>query len=78
MGIKLSARLDTTAERIRQNYTTTVSLLRCPYHHKKAWVEIDGEEVDACHVDIITCCTEFELRVRKLLTDPPDQINDPL
>ena len=70
MGFGLSARLDTTAEQIRRNYTTTVSQLRCPYHHKDAWVEIAAEEADACHVDIVTCCAEFEQRVRELLIAP--------
>jgi hypothetical protein len=67
---ELTARLDTTAERIRRNYETTVSQMRCPYHHKNAWVEVENEETDACHVDIVTCCQEFELRVRNLLVDP--------
>jgi hypothetical protein len=44
--------------------------MRCPYHHKNAWVEVETEEFDACHVDIVTCCQEFEQRVRKLLVDP--------
>jgi hypothetical protein len=70
VGFELSARLDTTAEQIRRNYATTVSQLRCPYHHKNAWVEVETEESNACHVDIVTCCQEFEQRVRKLLVDP--------
>ena len=70
MRFGLSARLDTTADQIKRNYATTVSQMRCPYHHKNAWVEVEGEELNACHVDIVTCCEEFEQRVRKLLVDP--------
>jgi hypothetical protein len=66
----LTARLDTTAEQIKRNYTTTVSQMRCPYHHKSAWVEVEDEELNACQVDIVTCCQEFEQRVRKLLINP--------
>ena len=66
----LSARLDTTAEQIKLNYATTVSQMRCPYHHKNAWVDVEGGTFDASHIDIVTCCEEFEQRVRKLLIDP--------
>jgi hypothetical protein len=66
----LSARLDTTVEQIRRNYTTTVSQLRCPYHHKDAWVDIESEEFNASHIDVVACCQEFEQRVRKLLIEP--------
>jgi len=44
--------------------------MRCPYHHKNAWVDVDGVEVDPPHIDVVTCCQEFEQRVRKLLIEP--------
>ena len=70
VGFGLSARLDTTVEQIRRNYATTVSLMRCPYHHKDAWVDVEGEESKAIHIEVVTCCQEFEQRVRKLLIEP--------
>jgi hypothetical protein len=66
----LGARVDTTVEQIRRNYTTTVSQMRCPYHHKNAWVDVEDETFDASDIDIVTCCGEFEQRVRKSLMDP--------
>jgi hypothetical protein len=66
----LSARRDIAVEEIRRKYAATVSQLRCPYHHKNAWVDIVSEEANASHIDVVTCCQEFEQRVRKLLTDP--------
>ena len=66
----MSARLDTTPEQIRRNYTTTVSQMRYPYHHKNAWVDVEGEEFDTSDIDIVTCCEEFKQRVRKSLIDP--------
>ena len=65
----MSARFDTTVEQIRRNYTTTVSQMRCPYHHKNAWVEVEGGRFNTFHIDIVTCCEEFEQRVRKSLMD---------
>ncbi len=76
--VELRARFDTTVEQIRRNYTTTVSQMRCPYHHQDAWVEIEDEEPNTFHIDIVTCCEEFEQRVRKSLLDTPcDQKNRP-
>jgi hypothetical protein len=69
-GFGLNARFDTTVEQIRRNYTTTVSQMRCPYHHKDAWVEVEDGRFNTFHIDIVTCCEEFEQRVRKSLMDP--------
>jgi len=50
--------------------------MRCPYHHQDAWVEIEGDEFNTFQIDIVTCCEEFERRVRKsLLETPCDQKN---
>jgi hypothetical protein len=66
----LGAQFDTTVEQIRRNYTTTVSQMRCPYHHKDAWVAVEGGENNTFDIDIVTCCQEFEQRVRQSLMDP--------
>ena len=66
----MGARVDTTVEQIRRNYTTTVSLMRCPHHHKDAWVAVEGGENNTFDIDIVTCCQEFEQRVRQSLMDP--------
>ena len=65
----LNVRFDGTVEQIRWNYATTVSQMRCPYHHKDAWVEIEGGRFNTFHIDVVTCCEEFEQRVRKSLMD---------
>ena len=65
----LNAVFDTTVEQIRRNCSTTASQMRCPYHHQNAWVEVEGDEFNTFHIDIITCCEEFEQRVRKSLMD---------
>jgi hypothetical protein len=67
----LGAQFDTTVEQIRRNYTTTVSQMRCPYHHKDAWVEVEGRRDNTFDIDIVTCCEEFEQRVRKSLMEIP-------
>jgi hypothetical protein len=68
--VGLNVRFDGTVEQIRWNYATTVSQMRCPYHHKNAWVDVEGETFNASHIDIVTCCEEFEQRVGKSLVDP--------
>ena len=67
--VKLRSRFDTTVEQIRRNYKTTVSQMRCPHHQQDAWVEIEGDEFNTLQVDIVTCCEEFEQRVRKSLME---------
>jgi hypothetical protein len=65
----LNLRFDTTVEQIRRKYATTVCQMRCPYHHKNAWVEVEGGRFNTYHIDIVTCCEEFKQRVRKSLMD---------
>ncbi len=65
----LNVRFDGTVEQIKRNYATTVSQMRCPRHHKNAWVEVEGGRFNTFHIDIVTCCEEFEQRVRKSLMD---------
>ena len=65
----LNVRFEGTVEQIRWNYATTVSQMRCPYHHKNAWVEVEGRRDNTFDIDIVTCCEEFEQRVRKSLMD---------
>jgi hypothetical protein len=67
----LGERVDTTVEQIRRNYATTVSQMRCPYHHQDAWVEVEGGENNTFDIDIVTCCDEFEQRVRQSLMEVP-------
>lgn len=73
----MSARFDTTVEQIKRNYKTTVSQMRCPHHHKNAWVEVEGERFNTFHIDIVTCCKEFEQRVRKSLLDTREEASAP-
>jgi hypothetical protein len=56
-------------EQIRLDYAATVSQMRCPYHHRNAWVEVEGGRFNTFQVDIVACCAEFEQRVRKTLMD---------
>ncbi len=65
----MNVRVDGTVEQIRRNYATTVSQMRCPYHHKDAWVEVEGGRLNTFQIDIVTCCEEFKERVRKSLMD---------
>jgi hypothetical protein len=44
--------------------------MRCPHHHKDAWVAVEGGENNTFDIDIVTCCQEFEQRVRQSLMDP--------
>ena len=67
----MGAQFDTTVEQIRRNYTSTVSQMRCPYHHKNAWVVVEGGENNTFDIDIVTCCDEFERRVRQSLMEIP-------
>ncbi len=67
--VKLRARFETTVEQIRRNYKTNVSQMRCPHHQQDAWVDIEVDEFNMLHVDIVTCCEEFEQRVRKSLME---------
>jgi len=67
----LRARSEPTIEQIRRNYTTTVSQMRCPYHQQDAWVEIESDEFNTFQIEIVTCCEEFERRVRQSLMDTP-------
>ena len=66
----LNLQFDTTVEQIRRKYDTTVSQMRCPYHHKDAWVAVEGGENNTFDIDIVTCCQDFEQRVRQSLMDP--------
>jgi hypothetical protein len=43
----------------------------CPDHHKNAWVEVEDAENNTFYIDIVTCCEEFEQRVRKSLMGIP-------
>ena len=45
--------------------------MRCPYHHKNAWVVVEGGENNTFDIDIVTCCDEFERRVRQSLMEIP-------
>lgn len=65
----MNLRFDTTGEQIRRKYATTVSQMRCPYHHKNAWVEVADGRFNTFHIDIVACCDHFEQRVRKSLMD---------
>ena len=67
----MGEQVETTVEQIRRNYAITVSQMRCPCHHKDAWVVVEGGENNAFDIDIVTCCDEFERRVRQSLMEIP-------
>jgi len=54
--VELSARCETTVEQVRRNYATTVSQMRCPYHHQNAWVEVEDDEFNTFYIEVVTCC----------------------
>jgi hypothetical protein len=66
-GFWVSARFDTTADKIRRNFTTSVSQMRCPHHQKNARVEVEAEKFDIVHIEVFTCCEKFGERVRESL-----------
>ena len=65
----MNARTETAAEQIRRHFATTVSQMRCPYHHKNASVEVEEERFNTFSMDVFACCEEFERRVRESLRD---------
>jgi hypothetical protein len=43
--------------------------MRCPHHFKDARVEVERGGFDVLHIDVCTCCGEFETTVRKALRE---------
>jgi hypothetical protein len=43
--------------------------MQCPRHFKDAKVEIEIGSPNIVYIDIITCCEEFDRRVREALWD---------
>ena len=41
--------------------------MRCPHHFKDAKIEVEGAGFNILHIDICTCCEEFETCVRAAL-----------
>jgi hypothetical protein len=47
----------------------TASQMRCPHHFKNAKVEIEVGRPNILHIELFTCCEEFEMQVREALRD---------
>ncbi len=47
----------------------TASEMRCPHHFTNAKVEIEVERPNILHIELFTCCEEFEMQVRAAMRD---------
>ena len=69
----MSEQFDTAIERVKRNYASTASEMRCPHHQKDARVYVESGRLDTLYIDVFTCCEEFEKRVREALLDSRNQ-----
>ena len=54
-------------ERVKESCADLALQMRCPHHFKHATVEIEIGRPNTLYIDIISCCEEFEKRVREAL-----------
>lgn len=65
----MSEQFETAIERVKRDCAVTASQMRCPRHFKDARVELEVGRPHILHIELFTCCEEFEKRVREALRD---------
>lgn len=65
----MSEQFEAAIEWFKRECAVTASEMRCSHHFTNAKIEIEVEMPNILHVELFTCCEEFEKHVRAALRD---------
>lgn len=72
----MSEQFEAAIERVKRDCAMTASQMRCPHHFTNAKVEIEIGRPNILHIELFTCCEEFEQQVRQALRDNLGVVRD--
>ena len=72
----MSEQFETAIDRVKRDCAVTASQMRCPHHFKDARLEIEVGRPNILHIELFTCCEEFEQQVRQALRDNLGVVRD--
>lgn len=74
----MSEQFETAIDRVKRDCAVTASQIQCPHHFQNAKVEIEIGMPNILHIEVFTCCEEFEKQVREALQDNLGVVRDEL